>query len=816
MAKNIATERDNSDDPIPDAEKIGNLFERILKNEGSEKGILSNGLDHFLVELEEQRHIPLNHPFARCIQRLPKNGYRFLSQSERVKWLRTAISALGVGIIVTPKRNEKKSLSITDPVTEIPGIGPASAERFARLGVIRAGDAALLLPRRYQDLSDVRKISELTASSGFQTVVGEVQKSSLMFFGRGRRGRPRGTQAEVSDDTGRLKVVWFNQNYIAKQLQPGVKVIVSGKIRHYRGHIQMDSPLWQVISDGEQTSPGRIVSIYPSTEGLRKSSILKVVNYAVDHFADLLPDPLPGWVKKNQGLSELGDAIRTIHKPKSVSAGESARQRVALGEFLEIQTAVLLRRKEWQAGTAPSLSLAEHFQAYKSALGFELTTDQKKVLDTILRDINSQQPMLRLLQGDVGSGKTVVAFAAMLAAVCSGYQTVLMAPTEILAEQHLRTLSSLLGGGEESTIFEGLFTPSWLDRSVKVSLLTGSLTEARKAQVRNDASHGGADIIIGTHALIEQGVEFPRLGLVVIDEQHRFGVNQRTALRKKSDNPHLLVMTATPIPRTLALTVYGDLEVSTINELPPGRKPVETHWVQPEQREEAYSFMRKRLDQGEKIFVICPLVDDSEILQSVRSVETEFQRLRDGPFSDYEIGLLHGRLSSHEKERALDAFALGNIQVLVATSVIEVGIDIPDATVMLIEGAERFGLSQLHQFRGRVGRSDLQSYCLLFSSEEDLQPEAISRLQAMVETSNGFELAEVDLELRGEGEVWGTSQSGYASSLRAARVTDRALLLEARNLAEKIIRSDPDLSSSEHADLRSGMAQYKKSNAEAN
>ena len=303
---------------------------------------------------------------------------------------------------------------------------------------------------------------------------------------------------------------------------------------------------------------------------------------------------------------------------------------------------------------------------------------------------------------------------------------------------------------------------------------------------------------------------------MVIDEQHRFGVNQRTALRKKSDNPHLLVMTATPIPRTLALTVYGDLEVSTINELPPGRKPVETHWVQPEQREEAYSFMRKRLDQGEKIFVICPLVDDSEILQSVRSVETEFQRLRDGPFSGYGIGLLHGRLPAIEKERALDAFSSGNVQVLVATSVIEVGIDIPDATVMLIEGAERFGLSQLHQFRGRVGRSDLQSYCLLFSSEEDLQPEAISRLQAMVETSNGFELAEVDLELRGEGEVWGTSQSGYASSLRAARVTDRALLLEARNLAEKIVRSDPDLSLPEHSDLRSGMEQYKKSNAEAN
>ena len=449
MAKNIATERDNPDDFIPDAEKISNLFERILKNEGSEKGILSNGLDHFFVELEEKRQVPLNHPLARCIQRLPKNGYRSLSRSERVKWLRTAISALGVGKTIPPKRNENKSLSISDPVTDIPGIGPASAERFARLGVIRAGDAALLLPRRYQDLSDVRKISELTASSGFQTVVGEVQKSSLMFFGRGRRGRPRGTQAEVFDDTGRLKVVWFNQNYIAKQLQPGVKVIVSGKIRHYRGHIQMDSPLWQVISDGEQTSPGRIVSIYPSTEGLRKSSILKVVNYAVDHFADLLPDPLPGWVKKNQGLSELGDALRTIHKPKSVSAGESARQRVALGEFLEIQTAVLLRRKEWQAGTAPILSLAEQFEAYKSALGFDLTTDQEKVLDTILRDIGSPQPMLRLLQGDVGSGKTVVAFAAMLAAVCSGYQTVLMAPTEILAEQHLRTLSSLLGGGQQ-------------------------------------------------------------------------------------------------------------------------------------------------------------------------------------------------------------------------------------------------------------------------------------------------------------------------------------------------------------------------------
>ena len=816
MTKEIEARRNQVADSIPDAAKIYDLFGRILKNEGDEKGILSNGLDHLLVELEENEQIYSEHPFLRCIRRLPKGGYRSLSKANRVKWLRTASSALGVGVIKEDKRSQKVNLAASDLVTEIPGVGPASGERFARLGVVTAGDAALLLPRRYQDLTDVRQISELTASSGFQTVLGEVQKSSLMFFGRGRHGRPRGTQAEISDSTGRLKIVWFNQNYIAKQLQPGVKVIVSGKIRHYHGRIQMDSPLWQVVSEDDQLPPGHIVSIYPSTEGLRKNIVQKVVNYSVDHFADVLPDPIPDWIRKDKSLFELGDAIRMLHNPKSIAVTESARKRVALGEFLEIQTAVLLRRRDWQEGTAPNLSFVDYFESYKSILGFDLTADQETVLDSILSDIGSSKPMLRLLQGDVGSGKTVIAFAAMLAAACSGYQTVLMAPTEILAEQHLRTLSSLLGGNDEATIFEGLFSPSWLDRSIRVSLLTGSLTEARKAQVRNDAAHGGADIIIGTHALIEAGVEFPRLGLVVIDEQHRFGVKQRAALRNKSSNPHLLIMTATPIPRTLALTVYGDLEVSTINELPPGRKRVETYWVQPTQRDDAYSFMRTRLDNGEKIFVICPLVDDSEALQSVRSAEAEFQRLREGPFVGYKLGLIHGRLSSHDKEKALNDLATGEVQVLVATSVIEVGIDIPDATVMLIEGAERFGLSQLHQFRGRVGRSNLQSYCLLFSSEEDLQPEAISRLQAMVETSDGFELAEVDLELRGEGEVWGTVQSGYASSLRAARVTDRTILVEARKLAEQILETDPNLASSEHLALRRGIEKYKKTTSDAN
>ena len=401
----------------------------------------------------------------------------------------------------------------------------------------------------------------------------------------------------------------------------------------------------------------------------------------------------------------------------------------------------------------------------------------------------------------------------MLAAVAAGRQAALMAPTEILAEQHYRSLTTLLGGGESA--FEGLFSPPWLDRPLRAALLTGSRTAAEKKRIRAAAAHDGADIVIGTHAIIEEAVELPRLALAVVDEQHRFGVDQRARLRQKGANPHLLVMTATPIPRTLALTVYGDLEVSTIDELPPGRLPVSTTWVEPGEREEAYGFLRERLDAKEQAFVICPLVDESEVLD-VRSAEEEFERLRGGPLAAYRLDLLHGRMSGRQKDEVMGRFGSGETDVLVSTSVVEVGIDVPNATTIVIEGAERFGLSQLHQFRGRVGRSDRQGYCLLFSSDEDPNPDAQNRLRAMERTTDGFELAEVDLEMRGEGEAWGMAQSGGNGMLRVARVGDRDLLTDAREMARSILARDPLLQKPEHRGVAVNARPFLETATEAN
>jgi ATP-dependent DNA helicase RecG len=389
-----------------------------------------------------------------------------------------------------------------------------------------------------------------------------------------------------------------------------------------------------------------------------------------------------------------------------------------------------------------------------------------------------------------------------------------MAPTEILAEQHYRSLTQLLGGSSLSAL-DGVVAPPWLGRPLRSLLLTGSLTATQKQQVRADAAHGGADIVIGTHALLEDDVALPRLALAVVDEQHRFGVAQRAKLRQKGQNPHLLVMTATPIPRTLALTVYGDLEVSTIDELPPGRKPIRTVWVQPGERDEAYDFIRERLDAGEQAFVICPLVEESEALD-VRSAEEEFARLRDGPLRGYRLDLLHGRMPGRSKDDVMTRFAAHDFDVLVSTSVIEVGIDVANATVIVIEGAERFGLSQLHQFRGRVGRSPKQSYCMLFSTEEDPGPDARERLEAMVDTNDGFQLAEVDLQMRGEGEAWGTLQSGANTMLRVARLTDRDLLLRARELARDVLATDPNLQKPENRALAASVKPFLDRAAEAN
>jgi len=823
---------------VPDAVRLQRVFELELER-GCDNQAVIGGLDRMFIQMQEDGLLEIGHPLRDRVRALPPAGYRSLPETQRKAWLEGTIRCLRPQAVRPPgpatrrqppgrsrasrskpepssevassaKPPSSSTLEPFSPVTKLPGVAKGVAAKFEKLGVQSAADAVRLYPRRFNDFSDMRKIRDLQPSGQPQTVVGKVLSAGETRFGR----RVRGSEALISDGSGTLKIAWFNMPYVARGLAIGDTIVVSGKVREYRNRLQMDNPEHEQF-DEELLHTGRLVPVYPATQGLGQRTIRRAVKAALDQLAARVPDPVPAWLRAEERLSPIADAIRTYHYPESMKAAEEARRRLAIGEFLAIQAAVLMRRAEWQGGDpAPALSLNGQLDGLLASLPFPLTAAQDRCLQEIMRDVRGPRPMLRLLQGDVGSGKTVVAFAAILAAVASGHQAALMAPTEILAEQHYRSFARLLGGGE-LTALDGVFAPPWFDRPLRMLLLTGSLTPAQKLQIRSDTAHGGADIVIGTHALLEADVLMPRLGLAVVDEQHRFGVMQRAKLRQKGENPHLLVMTATPIPRTLALTVYGDLEVSTIDQMPPGRKPVKTVWVQPHERDQAYDFIRDHLDRGEQAFVICPLVEESEALD-VRSAEEEFERLRTGPLRDYRLELLHGRMPGRQKDEIMERFAHHGADVLVSTSVIEVGIDVPNATTIVIEGAERFGLSQLHQFRGRVGRSPIQSFCMLFSSEEDPGPDARERLEAMVETTDGFRLAEVDLELRGEGEAWGRVQSGANTMLRVARLTDRDLLFQARSMAQKILARDPLLQKPEHRALAASVKPFLEKATEAN
>ena len=820
---------------LPDSARLCRVFQLELQRGASNQAVVG-GLDRMFIQMDEDGLLTVGGTMRDRVFGLPAGGYRALSVEQRKPWLRETIEALRreeAGVVpirrgvarpaaratATPRAAAPElrtvppptPLRLDMPVSRLPGVGKAGEARFGKLGVRSAGDAVYLFPRRFNDFTDMRTISDLKPGSDIQSVVAQVFSVREMRYGR----RVKGAEAVVQDRTGSLRAVWFNKPYIARQLEEGATIVIAGKVRLYRNRLQMENPEVEPY-DAEAGAGGRLVPVYPATQGLAQGTLRRAIKAAVDQLAPLVPDPIPAWVRDRDHMTPAVEAIRALHYPASAGEAEEARQRLAVGEFLAIQCAVLMRRAEWQRGAdAPALSLGQLFEPFKRALPFPLTRAQDDVMGEILRDIRGPVPMLRLLQGDVGSGKTVVAFAAMMAAVASGYQAVIMAPTEILAEQHYRSFAKLLGGSGELSALDGVFAPAWLGRPLRVLLLTGSLTLGQKQQVRADAAHAGADVVIGTHALLEDEVVLPRLGLAVIDEQHRFGVAQRLKIRQKGMNPHLLVMTATPIPRTLALTVYGDLEVSTIDEMPPGRKPVRTVWVAPHEREDAYRFIREHLDACEQAFVICPLVEESETLD-LRSAEEEYDRLRTGPLQNYRLDLLHGRMPGRQKDGVMSRFAAREADVLVSTSVIEVGIDVPNATIIVIEGAERFGLSQLHQFRGRVGRSSIQSYCMLFSTEEEPGPEARERLEAMVETTDGFKLAEVDLLMRGEGEAWGTIQSGANTMLRVARLADRDLLLRARGLAEEVLARDPRLQKPEHRALAASVRPFLEKATEAN
>jgi len=682
-----------------------------------------------------------------------------------------------------PAKSQSRSsdVGLDSSITVISGIGPTQSRRLARLGLRSIRDMLFFFPRRYDDFSTLKTISQLEYGEEV-TVMGRVGTVSTRQTKKGQSI----TRAIVEDGSGSVEVSWFNQPHLEKQLRPSRQIVLSGRVDEYLGHLTFPSPQWEPL-DRQLLHTARMVPIYPLTEGIPARWLRKLMKRTVDYWSHRIPDHLPSELRARLGFWDLETALRQIHFPDDTTSLEKARQRLAFDELFVVQVGVLRQRQLWQSEPGRVISVDDAvLQQFMTGLPFALTGAQQRALDDIVEDLRQDRPMSRLLQGDVGSGKTVVAAAAMALTTAAGAQTALMAPTEILAEQHFRTISDLLGTlGETEGNGQSL--------RARVSLLTGSTPAAEKEAIYHGLAHGSIDVVIGTHALIQVGVEFNNLALAIVDEQHRFGVAQRAELRQKGYNPHMLVMTATPIPRSLALTLYGDLDLSIIDEMPPGRQPVKTIVMSPTERERAYGFVRSQVEEAHQAFVICPLVEESEKIEAKAAI-AEYRRLQQQIFPNLRLGLLHGRMKGEDKEAVMGLFSRGDLDILVSTSVVEVGIDVPNATVMVVEGANRFGLAQLHQFRGRVGRGQSASHCLLITdSATDASEE---RLKAIEGTHDGFVLAEKDLELRGPGEFFGTRQSGLPD-LRVAGFADLRLLEIARDEAQRQFQADPQLSGPE-------------------
>jgi ATP-dependent DNA helicase RecG len=666
----------------------------------------------------------------------------------------------------------------------VKGVGPLRAKQLDRLGLATVEDALLDVPVRHEDRTHLTPLRGLVPGET-QLTAGSVEGVSPP-----PRGRPRHPfSVLLRDATGYATATWFNASYLERVLTRGQRLVLYGKVTRYQGRLTLQHPEFEIVESGEDESlhMGRLVPVYRSTEGLPQRWLRSLVWRLVDaHVADVV-DPLPEGLRARRRLPSLADAIRAAHFPESEEALATARRRLAFDDFLLLQLGLsILRSRVTRARGIAMNPRGDLTARLRATLPFALTRAQERVWGEIRADMAAPHPMHRLLQGDVGSGKTVVAAMAVLTAVEAGYQAAVMAPTEILAEQHLMT-------------FERLLAPLGLS----IALLTSAVKGRERTEGLRAAASGELHCVVGTHALVQEGVEFRRLGLAVVDEQHRFGVEQRARLRAKGEHPDLLVMTATPIPRTLALTLYGDLDVSVLDELPPGRRPVVTVSRTASARARVSAFLRKEVGAGRQAYVVYPLVEESAALD-LRAATAMAERLRTEVFPDFTVGLLHGRLPFAEKETVMRRFKAGEIQVLVSTTVIEVGIDVPNASIMLIEHAERFGLSQLHQLRGRVGRGPWKSYCVLMTGPNPAE-DARRRVQAMTATHDGFKIAETDLALRGPGEFFGTRQSGLPQFRVADLVRDAKLLAEARQDALAIVAADPELRDAPHRALREAL-----------
>ncbi|MBO8159454.1 ATP-dependent DNA helicase RecG [Thermosyntropha sp.] len=648
----------------------------------------------------------------------------------------------------------------------VKGVGPKRKKQFLRLGVENVFDLLWYIPRSYVNREKVHSIKDLKIGEKGM-IKGKVKSVQEIKTGRGMKI----FKAFIQDNSGIVQGVWFNQPYIKNIIKPGLDILITGKVKMNYGALEINVSEYEIMT--EEDLAFKILPVYPLTEGLNQKAVRSIVFHVLKEFLPYYPDIFDEKIRREYNLCGISEAFLNIHFPKGREEYIKARRRLAFEELFLFQIGLRQERKT---------PLAEDYVVHKEKndlvkritenLTFDLTSAQQRVIEEIFADMEAEKQMNRLLQGDVGAGKTVVAALAMAKAVSSGYQAAIMAPTEILAEQHYKSILKFFKGAD-----------------VVIALLTGSTGNAQRRIILEALSQGKIDIIIGTHALIQEDVFFDRLGLVIIDEQHRFGVKQRTLLSQKGDFPDILVMTATPIPRTLALTLYGDLELSVIDELPPGRKPVKTIYIKESFRDRLYDFIKEELKKGKQVYFVCPLVEESE-KQDLQAAVSLYEELKNRVFSEYKVGLLHGKMKPKEKEFIMENFKAGIVDILVSTTVVEVGVDVPNATVMVIERAERFGLSQLHQLRGRVGRGDEQAYCFLLG--EPKTEEAFRRLKAMENTNDGFKLAAEDLLLRGPGDFWGVRQHGLDQLKVADLIKDQKIIENARELA-KIIEPDEQL-----------------------
>ncbi len=647
-------------------------------------------------------------------------------------------------------------MNLQSPLTTAGHIYKLYARRLEKLEIKTFEDFLYHIPSRYADFSLISKINRVQVGE-VVTIQGTVSEITNEFTKNFKRLQ----KAEITDDSGSIEVVWFNQPYLTKVIHVQDKISLSGEITWFSRKLVMQSPEYEIIYNLPTIHTGRLVPIYPETRGISSKWLRRQVYRLIQEYLNTFIEYLPDSTIANHSLIAINKAIEQIHFPQTLADAEKSRQRLAFDELFLLQLSGLERKMNWNRNLAGNPYSVNKFKneiaKFLNKLPFTLTNAQKRVLEEIFKDLAMAKPMNRLLEGDVGSGKTVVSAITMFLSHLNGFQSVLMAPTEILAQQHFKTVSQLL-------------TPF----KINIGIATGS----QKTKI-NDF-----DVLIGTHAVLEKGINFEKLGLVVIDEQQRFGVEQRAIIRSKGKNPHLLTMTATPIPRTIALTLYGDLDLSVLDQMPIGRKQIKTWLVPPKKRNGAYSWIEKQIkDIKSQAFIVCPFIEESETMQTVKAANNEFENLKGNVFKNLNVGLLHGKMKAKEKEKVLEKFRNGKTDILVATPIVEVGIDIPNAAIIVIEAADRFGLAQLHQLRGRVGRGDKQSYCLLFTESTSLQ--TLERLKAMEKHNVGSELAELDLQLRGPGEIYGTAQHGR-KMLKIASFSDFELIKKVRKEAEKL------------------------------